>query len=314
MGYAWRRWSPTSKTVLRLPIRRIQEYLATLHGLDLSVGEITRLLRQVRTTLEPDLDTIKAQARASPVLYADETGWREDGQNGSIWAFSTEGEDAVRYYAYDPSRGGVVLQRILGGQFTGHLVSDFYCAYNRYAGPHQRCWGHLLRDLHDVKERYQAAAADDPESQAADVIAWVTQVRALYDAAQAWVEQHQSAATETEREAEYVRLTGQMRDLGLQYAQVKGHPCRALCKRVLRHEDELFPFVLVDGLRAENNQAERSIRPLVIIRKISGGSRSPEGTKTRMGLASLFGTWLARGLNAYQECLRALGAPAPTSA
>jgi hypothetical protein len=51
-----------------------------------------------------------------------------------------------------------------------------------------------------------------------------------------------------------------------------------------------------------------------IIRKISGGSRSDAGTKTRMALASLFETWLARGLNALQECLRALSAPAPTAA
>jgi len=72
--------------------------------------------------------------------------------------------------------------------------------------------------------------------------------------------------------------------------------------------------VLVDGLSTDNNQAERSIRPLVIIRTISGGSRSAAGTRIRMGLASLFETWLARGLNAFQECLRALGAPAPNPA
>jgi hypothetical protein len=48
----------------------------------------------------------------------------------------------------------------------------------------------------------------------------------------------------------------------------------------------------------------------VVIRKISGGSRSEAGTKTRMALARLFETWLAHGLNAFQECLRALGAPA----
>ncbi len=111
-----------------------------------------------------------------------------------------------------------------------------------------------------------------------------------------------------------MRLTGQRHALGLHYAQVQEHPCKALCQRLLRYEDELFPFVLVDGLSADNNQAERSIRPLVIIRKISGGSRSEAGTKTRMALASLFETWLARGLNAFQECLRALGAPAPTPA
>jgi transposase len=49
----------------------------------------------------------------------------------------------------------------------------------------------------------------------------------------------------------------------------------------------LFQFVLVPGLAADNNLAERSIRPLVIMRKISGGSRSPEGSQTRLTLAKL---------------------------
>jgi hypothetical protein len=58
------------------------------------------------------------------------------------------------------------------------------------------------------------------------------------------------------------------------------HPWWILVKRLLRHEDELVQFVLVDGLSADHNLTERSIRPLVVIREISGGSRSLEGTKT----------------------------------
>ena len=104
-------------------------------------------------------------------------------------------------------------------------------------------------------------------------------------------------------------LVGRSHELGRQYAQVKGHPCHALAKRMLRHEDELFQFVLVEGLSADNNLAERSVRPLVVIRKISGGSRGKEGTKTRMALASLFQTWPARGLNPYIECLGLLTQP-----
>lgn len=64
--------------------------------------------------------------------------------------------------------------------------------------------------------------------------------------------------------------------------------------------------MLIAGLSADNNLAERSIRPLVVIRKISGGSRSTEGTKTRMALASLFETWQARRLNPFDECLKLL--------
>jgi hypothetical protein len=100
----------------------------------------------------------------------------------------------------------------------------------------------------------------------------------------------------------------------LAYAKAKSHPCCALAKRLLRHEDELFQFVLVEGLSADNNLAERSIRPLVVCRKISGGSRSEEGTKTRMGLASLFETWQARKLNPFDECFKLLSQAASSPA
>lgn len=124
-------------TSLRLPIRRIQAYLGTIHQLTLSAGELVELLHQVRRTLQPTLDGLKAQARASPILHGDETSWRENGQNGYIWAFSTPGEEAVRYYEYDHSRGQTVVKRILAGQFTGHLVSDFYAGYNGYDKVHR---------------------------------------------------------------------------------------------------------------------------------------------------------------------------------
>jgi Transposase IS66 family len=45
---------------------------------------------------------------------------------------------------------------------------------------------------------------------------------------------------------------------------------------------ELFVFVAVPGVPVHNNLAERSMRPLVVARKISGGSRSPKGSATRM--------------------------------
>jgi hypothetical protein len=285
--------------VLRLPLRRIQAYLRLVHQLSISSGEVVELLHAVRRALQSHLDSLKTQARASPILYADETSWRENGQNGYIWCFSTSGEEAVRYYEYDHSRGQAVVKRILGGKFTGHLVSDFYCGYNEYAGKHQRCWVHLLRDLHALKEVHADTAA---------VVAWAEEVRALYDEAQQWLHE-QEAASQEARELLYVGLVARSHALGLRYAREKKQPCQALAKRLLRHEDELFQFVLVTGLSSDNNLAERSIRPLVVIRKISGGSRSDEGTKTRMALASLFETWQARGLNPLQECHRLLNHP-----
>ncbi len=297
----------TLRHELRLPFERIQWYLATFHELKVSLGELVYLLEQVCEATRGVVEGLKAEVRQSRILHADETAWREDGQNGYLWSFSTPGspdgrsggdigKEAIRYYEFDPSRSQAVPRRILADKFKGHLVSDFYCGYNDYPSKHQRCWVHLFRDLKTLKE----AHADKPE-----VLEWAEKLRALHDEAKEWLERNRDPSQEA-REKEYVSLVGRAHQLGLLYSGEKSHPCWALCKRLLRHEDELFQFVLVAGLSSDNNLAERSIRPLVVVRKISGGTRSPNGTKTRMALATLFETWRARGLNPFNECLKLL--------
>lgn len=92
------------------------------------------------------------------------------------------------------------------------------------------------------------------------------------------------------------------------YAQTTA-PQHTLCERVEQFLPELFVFVAVPGVPAHTNLAERRVRPLVIARKISGGTRSPRGSQTRMGLASLFGTWTAQQLNPFRQCLALLTSP-----
>jgi transposase len=139
------------RTVMRLPVRQIQAYLATLHGLKISNGEIVELLRRATGHLEPLLAALKQEIRASPAVQADETGWRENGKNGYIWSVSTP---EVRYYEYSHSRGSEVVKQLLGESFEGVLGSDFYASYHIYEGPHQRCWVHVLRDRHELKAQY----------------------------------------------------------------------------------------------------------------------------------------------------------------
>ncbi len=287
----------TLRTALRLPIGQIQLYLATLHNLHVSRGAIVDLLRRVAQVAAPAVQDLQAQAQASPILHADETGWREDGQHGYIWLLTTPGPDPVCYFERDASRSHDVFDRLRGAAFTGHLVTDFYGAYNSYPGKHQRCWVHLLRLLHDLKERHKGDVA---------ACAWARAVRRLYDRALAFVHAT-DPPTAAQRQAYYDRLVALSHRLGLRYAQApKGHPCRAMAKLLLRHEAELFQFVLVPGLGADNNLAERRIRPLAVARKISGGTRSPEGSTVRTRLASLFATWQARGLNPFATCLALL--------
>src|SRR5690242_21052546 len=124
--------------------------------------------------MEPTLMELKTAIRGSPAVQADETGWPEDGINGYIWSVSTA---QVRYYEYHHSRGSEVVKQLLGETFEGVLGSDFFASYNIHQGLHQRCWVHLLRDGHDLKELYPADAT---------VQQWFTDLKALYERARTY--------------------------------------------------------------------------------------------------------------------------------
>ncbi len=127
-----------------MPLGAIQAYLASVHGLRLSLGGIVRARRQVARVGQQTVTATLAAIRASPVVHADETGWREGGVNRCLWSFSTPTE---RYYTFGRREKGIVDQ-VLGPDFSGVLVSDFYAAYDHYDGLQQKCWVHLLRDIH----------------------------------------------------------------------------------------------------------------------------------------------------------------------
>ena len=118
----------TLREEARLPVRTIQWYLRTLHQLKLSVGAVVRAVHQVARQAGPEVGGSLERIRSSPVVHADETGWRENGENGYVWTFSTPAE---RFFLRR-GRGGKVVDEVLGESFEGILVSDFYLAYHHY--------------------------------------------------------------------------------------------------------------------------------------------------------------------------------------
>ena len=159
-----------------LPYGVIQRYLKWRYRLCLSVGELVALVRGVARLGQEEYNRLQQEIRASPVVYGDETGWREAGRNGYLWSFSNP---EVRYFlrrGSRGSRGSKVVAEVLGDEFDGVLDSGFYGAYNVHQGLHQRCWTHLLRDIHQLKEKY-------PQHQG--LAQWAQQVREVYDHAQA---------------------------------------------------------------------------------------------------------------------------------
>ena len=156
-----------------------------------------------------------------PRGHADETGWREDGANGYVWTFSTPTD---RYFLRR-GRGKSVVDEVLGDGFAGVLVCDFYAAYHHYDGPKQRCWAHLLRDIHDLQGLYP----DDGLAQ------WAEAVHGLYAEAKAFVPRNSSGAPHNR--------PGNSACWPSAVPSWMTAAAHKLCRRIERHIKELFVFV-----------------------------------------------------------------------
>lgn len=280
----------TLHQVGRMTVRPIQEHLATVFGVHVSLGAIEEALRTTATRGAAEVEAIRDQIRVSPVAHADETSWPEDGAWRTLWVVSTR---RFRYFEIG-RRTSEQIDGILGALFAGILVTDFYAAYHHF-GLHQRCWAHILRTLHDLCAVY-------PDDRA--LARWTRRLIHIYQAA---------------RDAPACTTTTQRRHLRRQLEQRLHQACtpfatadvphRRLAARLLRHLPELFTFVTEPGVASTNNQAERDLRPSVIARKVSGGTRSADGSTTVARLATLVRTWRAHDLNPFFQCINLLSAP-----
>ena len=288
----------TLRTLGRWPYGQIQRYLASVHELHLSQGALVGAVRTVARQGKAAAAQIQEQVRASPVVHGDETGWRENGRNGYVWTFST----ATARLFVRGSRAGSMVDAALGPAFAGVLVSDFYAAYDHVPTAKQRCWAHLLRDVHALREQHPDDAA---------LAAWATALHALYERGRAGATGPTLGDRAAQRQQWALRaeLQAGLRELATLPATEPPPVYRTLAGRLRRYEGELFTFVTEPGVPADNNAAERSLRHLVTQRKISGGTRSPEGTATLMVASTLFGTWQAQGRDPLQACRDLLTQP-----
>lgn len=232
---------------LRLPLDKIKESLSDLHGLKISEGEIVAKLQEAEIMFGQDYEAIKELIRQAKVVYADETGWRMDGQNWWLWAFVTE--RGVQYILED-TRGKGVPEKALGDKADRIIVSDGYTAYKNLPGDKQQCWIHLLRSakLH-APVMYQKLAI-------------------LYHMLLIELEKPPNQRNKA-------RFTDTLAKIYHQKSRdIEGQRVQA---RIKRDQKALLTCLDYEGVLPENNTAERAIRPQVVMRKIFGGSRSLDG-------------------------------------
>lgn len=292
------------RTECRLPLAGVQRLLSALHGLQLSEGAISKLVAETAERGRSAYEAFGEELRASPVVHGDETSWRENGVNGYLWAFLTP---TLHWFLRSPSRASAVPESVLGSEFAGTLVTDFYSGYSPLTCRKQRCWVHLLRDLHELEDAH-------PKSRS--IAAWRQRIRGLYEQATAYRDAQRAmgepASMQLRRARQRMRerFERALLQLARPLLAKPNDPRHVLAKRLERFRFELFPFVEDPAVPPENNAAERALRPAVIARKVSGGTRSPRGSETMAILRSLFATWALRGHQPLEACLALLANPA----
>jgi transposase len=276
----------------RLPYRQIAQLLLDMPGLRVSPGGLVKQIKRLSLWLDGKYQELIRQMRASGHVHVDETGWRIDGRNFWLWAFTNP---TFTLYHIDASRSGKVPRKLLGKAFGGTVIADFYSAYDQLAGPKQRCLTHLMREVKQTGEK-DPAFAGCPLS--AKLLKWCKNALQLK-------KQHQML-DESTYQSRVTRLETQLDGL-IQLAEPHNkdpaplHPdAKRLCKRLRRYRAELTRFLREKEVDGTNNAAERALRPAVIMRKITGGSRSTAGAKAWATLASLLRTADQQNLGVYQ--------------
>ena len=214
------------------------------------------------------------QYRTSAVKHADETGWRTNGKNRYVWLFAT---DKISLFQLRNTRSAKVPRAVFGQKpLPGVLLVDRYAAYNKSPCKIQYCYSHLSRDVEDIEKEF-------PDS--AEVKTFVSTMVPMLSLAMNLRSQPISDKQFHRRAA---RLKKQILAAIAAPAQ---HGAIRNIQRIFQHnEARLYRWADDRRIPAENNLAERDLRPTVIARKVSFGSQSDAGAKTRGTLMSVMHT------------------------
>jgi len=266
-------------------LHKIASVLQISHGLRLSKSTIGNLLTQAKRYLRGQYDRLIEAVRAGKVMYADETGWLVHGQKAWMWLMSN---DEVTVYFAAESRGGGIA-RELYGESQALCMHDGYAAYTNALPQHHHlyCWAHLLRFAHEE------TALEPPESPAVRVREQLVRAYHLKNDVSVYDPQDLQARLRTELD-EVLAVTSE--SASIQNIQAR-----------LRVQYEGLIRAVLCTLDATNNLAERELRPMVLMRKISNGSNTFGGMETSAIVGSVLQTLAKQDapmLSALQQFLR----------
>ena len=252
-----------------------------------ALHQLARILKDVPKSLIEDY-------RNAAVKHADETGWRTDGQNGYSWLFCTSD---ISIYRFRSSRSAGVAKEVFGDKpLPGVLVVDRYNGYNKMPSKIQYCYAHLLRNVKDLEK-------DFPDN---------TEIKTFVETLAPQLANAISLRTFDITDRQFKKQAAKIKDAIIEITnQQAGHPAIWKIQDIFREKaDRLYRWADDRNIPADNNLAERELRPLVIARKISFGSQSVAGAATRETLMTVLHTLKKRTPDvtaAFKSALDRLG-------
>lgn len=275
--------------------RKIQEVFSVLFGLEFVPASAVGFDRQAVVKGTAIYEDLREKIKASAIIHADETSWRNDGIGHYVWY---AGNNELAFFHIDRHRSTEVAQSILGKNFQGALVTDRYAAYNGVnAKARQACLGHLITR---AKEITQELLLIEDSSRDKKAEAFCSDIAAFFSKACAVGQKLLSGALQWQQapriEKQFVSELQKLCNGTLRYK-----PAETLRASLIGKDQQcLFTFLRHPGVQPTNNQAEQSIRFLVIFRKIMFGTRSQSGLKTHSILPSLVLTAMRQGRHPQQ--------------
>jgi len=274
---------------------KIRTFFRTAFSFTFARATPCRANMRLAEKARPTFHAMVLAVRHAMVVYADETGWRITGKRAWLWAFVTE---TITVYVIRRSRGFDVIEEILTAEFAGALGRDGWSPYRKLLECiHQTCIGHLLVRCRNMLDVAAGGAARYPLA-VRRVLKGALSLRDRRDEMSA----HGFAVARGRIESRADRLLE---------SRLTHEPNMRLRKHLAREREALFPFLRRPEIEATNWRGEQAMRPAVVNRKTSGGSRSDAGADAQGVLTSVFRTARQQGREPVRLMVKLLRSPRP---
>jgi transposase len=253
-------------------------------------GSLTEIFHRCGRLFAEVSRKLVEEYRVAPVKHADETGWRTDGRNGYVWLFATP---ELSIFQFGKNRSSKVPQAIFGKDpLPGVLVVDRYGGYNKAPCEIQYCYAHLLRDIQDLEKEFP------DETEVSTFVAVVAPLLALA------MKLRGQPTNDKEFYKQSAKLSSKIKAAMNKPALHQG--IRRIQDIFRQNERRLYHWASNRAVPADNNLAERDLRPSVIARKVSFGSITDEGANTRSILTTIVTTLKKRGYDIAETIKKTL--------